>query len=490
MKKNQFFAFWGAVFTMSVLIALVFGGCDIGTNREPATVNALNLTGMVTAPVTGATPSTAAINHTQYTGTIAWQTSGGGSVSGNFAASTVYRAVVTLTAKTDFTFTGIAANCFVHTGATSVTNSADSGIVTITFPQTGGSQPTGNGTASNPYRIYTKAQFMAIAGGVSTYQKYYRLEADLVGAESITAPQGDSSTSGCFVGNFDGNGHTINLNISGSHESAGLFARIGGGAGVFGGWDVNPGTVKNLKLTGTVDVTGRNAGAVAGTISDVGSSASNIASSVNVTVSGPDATSVGGIAGNINAQVGTNQSAGKIEHCYSTGNVTITNTDGYSVYAGGIVGSANPNITVSYCWASGIVMGSSNTRGGMPGYAGGIAGYTSQSTVSNCVALSPSVVGDTTMNIGSIVGGTWRIGSALGTLANNYANSTMTVNYSTVSGNDLTGSHGADVTVTATELADGNWWENTAEWSGKFGTGESAPWKWDSTSNRPVLWFE
>jgi hypothetical protein len=155
---------------------------------EDTIINALDLTTFVIAPITGAVPSTAPIDHTQYTGTIAWQTSGGGAVSGNFAVSTVYKAVVTLTAKSGFTFTGIVANRFTHSGASSVTNAVNSGTVTITFPQTqtSGGQPTGNGTSSNPYRIYNKAGFMAIAGGVGTNGKYYRLEADLVGAESIT----------------------------------------------------------------------------------------------------------------------------------------------------------------------------------------------------------------------------------------------------------------------------------------------------------------
>jgi len=72
--------------------------------------------------------------------------------------------------------------------------------------------------------------------------------------------------------------------------------------------------------------------------------------------------------------------------------------------------------------------------------------------------------------------------------ANNHANNIMTVNGSPVPGNGLTGSHGADVTLSATEEA--GWWKNTAGWAGKFGTGEAAPWKWDGASLRPVLWFE
>jgi hypothetical protein len=103
---------------------------------EPVVVSAFSLTGKVTAPVRGATPNTTAINETQYTGTIAWQTSNDMTHTGAFAASTVYKAVLTLTAKANYTFNGVSINSFTYTGATSVYNAAHSGTVTITFPAT------------------------------------------------------------------------------------------------------------------------------------------------------------------------------------------------------------------------------------------------------------------------------------------------------------------------------------------------------------------
>jgi hypothetical protein len=98
-------------------------------------VNAFSLDGKVTAPVKGETPDTTAIDEAQYTGSIAWQTEGGAAHTGAFAAATVYKAVVTLTAKTGFTFTGLGANSFTYSGA-AVANAADRGAVTITFPAT------------------------------------------------------------------------------------------------------------------------------------------------------------------------------------------------------------------------------------------------------------------------------------------------------------------------------------------------------------------
>ncbi len=100
-------------------------------------MNALALDTLVTAPVKDAAPDTTAIDETQYLGTIAWFESDGTTpVGDNFAASTVYVAKVSLTAKTGYTLTGVAENSFTYTGVTSIANAADSGVVTITFPAT------------------------------------------------------------------------------------------------------------------------------------------------------------------------------------------------------------------------------------------------------------------------------------------------------------------------------------------------------------------
>lgn len=84
----------------------------------------------VTTPETGKTP---VLNFTgsNYTGKVVWSPN-----ASTFAASTVYTATVTLTPKEGFTFDGIPENFFRKSGATSVTNAANSGIVTIVFPAT------------------------------------------------------------------------------------------------------------------------------------------------------------------------------------------------------------------------------------------------------------------------------------------------------------------------------------------------------------------
>ena len=87
--------------------------------------------GGVTVPVVGETPVTAITEGKQFTGTVTWSPE----VS-TFAASTVYTATITLTPKVGYKLDGVAASFFTVAGATSVSNEANSGVVTAVFPAT------------------------------------------------------------------------------------------------------------------------------------------------------------------------------------------------------------------------------------------------------------------------------------------------------------------------------------------------------------------
>ena len=87
--------------------------------------------GGVTAPAVGEKPVTAITEGKQFTGTVTWSPE----VS-TFAASTVYTATITLTPKVGYKLDGVAANFFTVAGATSVSNGANSGVVTAVFPAT------------------------------------------------------------------------------------------------------------------------------------------------------------------------------------------------------------------------------------------------------------------------------------------------------------------------------------------------------------------
>ncbi|MFA4931684.1 MAG: hypothetical protein WC625_02040 [Caldisericia bacterium] len=87
----------------------------------------------VTVPVKNATPVAAIAETAQYTGTVIWTP---GLVGGKFKTKTVYTATITIIPKPGYTLTGVAANFFTVAGATTVTNSIDSGVVTAVFPAT------------------------------------------------------------------------------------------------------------------------------------------------------------------------------------------------------------------------------------------------------------------------------------------------------------------------------------------------------------------
>ena len=87
--------------------------------------------GGVTVPVVGEKPVTAITEGKQFTGMVTWSPE----VS-TFAASTVYTATITLTPKAGYKLDGVEANFFTVAGATSVSNEANSGVVTAVFPAT------------------------------------------------------------------------------------------------------------------------------------------------------------------------------------------------------------------------------------------------------------------------------------------------------------------------------------------------------------------
>jgi hypothetical protein len=128
-----------------------------GTENEPAAVDALELDSFFTKPATGGTPAASFAGNSQYSGTIAWTKADGTAFTGNFAAGTSYKAVVTLTVKNStFTFNGVEADSFTYSGAASVTNAVNTGVVTIVFP-------TLPGTATDP----VVADALELAGSIT-----------------------------------------------------------------------------------------------------------------------------------------------------------------------------------------------------------------------------------------------------------------------------------------------------------------------------------
>ncbi len=83
----------------------------------------------VTVPVGGATPVPGITETDQYWGEVTWSPE-----TEAFDVGTVYTATINLTPYYGYTLTGVAENFFTVEGATTVTNPADSGVITAVFP--------------------------------------------------------------------------------------------------------------------------------------------------------------------------------------------------------------------------------------------------------------------------------------------------------------------------------------------------------------------
>ena len=103
-----------------------------------AVVTMTDLTALLPAPVADIVRSSAIIPHFQISGSVQWELENGAVPTGStFTGGAAYRAIVTLDAEYGYTLTGVAANSFTHAGATSISNAANDGVVTITFTRTG-----------------------------------------------------------------------------------------------------------------------------------------------------------------------------------------------------------------------------------------------------------------------------------------------------------------------------------------------------------------
>jgi len=185
--------------------------------------------------------------------------------------------------------------------------------------------------------------------------KYYKLTAD-INLTGAWTPIGTSAANQNFRGHFNGNGKIVKgLNVSGSGSNRGLFGYINGGS------------VRNLGVEGTVSGT-QSVGDVVGYIT--GGSITNCYSSVVVNGT---STTVGGVAGYA-------ENNSQITNCYATGAVT-----GNSSVVCGVVGTINRS-SITNCYATGAVNGT-NFAGGITNVSTGTTG----SSITNCVALNPSI---------------------------------------------------------------------------------------------------
>lgn len=204
----------------------------------------------------------------------------------------------------------------------------------------------------------------------------YQLTANI----TVTAPYGNDITGFTgFTGTFDGNGHTVTLDITASTANVGLFSKLAGGA-----------VVKNVITAGSVTATGKNnVGGIAG-VADTELGAITISNCKNeAAIEGNKV--VGGILGGCTED----DYALTISACANEGNISGTRN------IGGICGTLENAHFIKNCYNSGTVTGS--TIGGILGRgARGSSSTTDTPILENCYNVGNIVYSNT--NGSAIVG--------------------------------------------------------------------------------------
>ena len=95
---------------------------------DPTLINTAAISGL-SVPKPGNVPDTSVTPGTGYTASVSWSPN-----PAAFVSNTSYTATITLTAATDYTLTGVAADFFTVAGSSSDTNPVNSGVVTAVFP--------------------------------------------------------------------------------------------------------------------------------------------------------------------------------------------------------------------------------------------------------------------------------------------------------------------------------------------------------------------
>lgn len=190
-----------------------------------------------------------------------------------------------------------------------------------------------------------------------------------------------------FIGTFDGNGHTVTLDITASTANVGLFSKLAGGAvvknvitagsisgkvnnvgGIAGTADGNV-TIENCKNTASIKG-GKGAGGILG-YSEPGSGFVTISSCANMGSVSGTRKQVGGIAGNV---VGTHI----IRNCYNQGDIS----DG-----AGILGRGTKGVLVENCYT----VGSVETNGAIIAVSSSSYSSDEPCGIVNCYAPSETV---------------------------------------------------------------------------------------------------
>lgn len=286
----------------------------------------------------------------------------------------------------------------------------------------------GQGTVQDPYQIATAEQLDAVRDYLD---KPFILIADIdlseyVGGEGWE-PIGDADVP--FSGSFDGDGHTIanlfidrpdrdHVGLFGNAENAAFAnlnlqvavigkSRVGGLVG-----NLEPGSIDDVHVSGTVVGTANEVGGLAGRIkfADIRSSSADVPISGGSTTYG-GGSDLGGLIGNV-------QNDSAIMDCAAYGSISVNSLS--SLRTGGLLGTLWDS-TLERSFATGDVVGRDNV--------GGLIGHSGRSSISSAFA---------TGNVTATANGITNYGGLVGS---SESGSTITNAFATgnVSGTDMVG---------------------------------------------------
>lgn len=198
----------------------------------------------------------------------------------------------------------------------------------------------------------------------------YQLTADI----TVTAPYGND-----FTGTFDGDGHTVMLNITASTPNVGLFSKLAGGA-----------VVKNVITAGSVTTTGKKCVAgIAGYATD-NVKIENCKNTASITGN----KNVGGILGE--AYNNEESISVGIKNCANEGAVNGTGSA-----VGGIVGKMEGQNSIIDCYNRGNITGFNNYAGIVGQSTGALV-----ATIKNCYSVGAVTAYGASTNAGyALIGG-------------------------------------------------------------------------------------
>ena len=230
-------------------------------------------------------------------------------------------------------------------------------------------QPTGDGTAANPYQISTAAELYWFAQQVNSGETGINavLTADITINKNVLDAVANNNTTNLtqwtpicgkkiwpndytkYTGTFDGQGHSISgLYYNGDGDYAGLFGFVGIG-----------GRVQNVKVTDSYISNSEGTGRTGGVCGHNNGTITNCCNTGAVTGSHR----VGGVCGG---------NGGMISNCYNAGAVTGSGTN---TYVGGVCGY-NYGGRITNCCNTGAVTGNGNV--------GGVCGKNDDGRITNC----------------------------------------------------------------------------------------------------------